>query len=212
MKNRKGILFDLDGTLWEVTDITYKSANQIAQKYNLKEISIETIRSVFGLNKEDSAKLYFPYLNIEKAIKLIDEIEIININNLTKYGGNLYSNLENVLIKLSKKYELFIVSNTGNIEYIEAFLTTSKLKQYFSGYVAASALNISKAKAIQNVIEANGLKNAIYVGDTMKDLESSKIVGIPFIWAKYGFGNKLQTKYYINEISELPNIIEEIIE
>ncbi len=32
---KKGIIFDLDGTLWEVTNITYKSVNEIIKKYNL---------------------------------------------------------------------------------------------------------------------------------------------------------------------------------
>ena len=33
---KKGILFDLDGTLWEVTDRTYESVNEITKKYGLK--------------------------------------------------------------------------------------------------------------------------------------------------------------------------------
>ena len=59
---RKGIIFDLDGTLWEVIDRTYESANEIAKKYQLKEISRDTICSVFGLNKVDASKKYFPDL------------------------------------------------------------------------------------------------------------------------------------------------------
>ncbi len=35
---KKGIIFDLDGTLWEVTNTTYKSVNEIAKKHNLKEV------------------------------------------------------------------------------------------------------------------------------------------------------------------------------
>ena len=58
MKN--SVIFDLDGTLWEVIESTYKSANYIVSKYNLKEISEDTICRGFGLNKEESAKLYFP--------------------------------------------------------------------------------------------------------------------------------------------------------
>lgn len=209
-ENKSGIIFDLDGTLWEVTNTTYKSVNEIAKKHNLKEVKIETIRSVFGCNKEESAKLYFPYLSLEEALKLTDEIADINIDNLKKYGGNVYEGLENVLRKLKETFNLFIVSNTDHKEYIESFLITSGLQKYFSDYLAASELNISKAEAIKKVINDNNLSKSIYIGDTRKDMEATECANIPFVQAKYGFGEDLKTNYYINSIEELPNIIQKI--
>lgn len=210
--NKIGIIFDLDGTLWEVANRTYESVNKIVKKYNLKEVTIETIYSVFGLNKEESAKLYFPYLDIKESLKLIDEIAIENIDNLKENGGNIYPNLKNVLKKLKENYELFIVSNTGEVGYIEAFLSSSGLSKYFRDYIAASALNITKAEAIKKVINEYKLTKSVYVGDTIKDMEATKIANIPFIQAKYGFGKDLKTKYYINTIDELPFVIKNIIE
>lgn len=106
---------------------------------------------------------------------------------------------------------MFIVSNTAESEYIKAFLTSSKLEKYFKSYIAASELKISKADAIKKIIEDYKLKKAVYVGDTKKDMEASNLAGIPFIQAKYGFGKDLNTKYYINELKELPDIVEKII-
>lgn len=207
---KEGIIFDLDGTLWEVTDRTYESVNKITKMHNLKEVTYETICSVFGLNKEEAARLYFPYLNIEESIKLIDEIAVININNLKEYGGNVYKNLEDVLKTMKKDYELFIVSNTGHKEYIEAFLISSKLGKYFTDYVAASELNITKAEGIRKIIKEYELDKYVYVGDTKKDLESTIEAKVPFIQAKYGYGKDLKTEYAIEEIKELPEIVEEI--
>ncbi|HAB67494.1 MAG TPA: HAD family hydrolase [Firmicutes bacterium] len=208
--NKKGIIFDLDGTLWEVTNTTYKSVNEITKKYNLKEVSIETIKSVFGCNKVESAQKYFPYLNIKEALKLNDEISAINICNLKQYGGNVYENLEETLQKLIDSYDLFIVSNTDNKEYIESFLTTSKLTKYFTDYLAASELNIAKSEAIQKIIEEYNLSKSVYVGDTIKDQEASEKTNIPFIQATYGFGENLKTKYSIASIKELPSLIDNI--
>ena len=205
MKN--SVIFDLDGTLWEVIDSTYISANKIASKYNQDEITKEVICSVFGLNKEDAAKKYFPKLTLDKSIPLMDEISKINIDYLTKNGGNLYPNLINILYELSKKYDLYIVSNTAEISYIEAFLISSNTKSYFKDYIAASKLNITKSEAIKKIIKDNKINNSVYVGDTIIDYNSSLEASIPFIQARYGFGDNLKTDYYINNIDELPSIL-----
>ena len=205
MKN--SILFDLDGTLWEVIESTYKSVNIIANKYSLKEISRETICKVFGLNKEESAKLYFPYMELNESIKLTDEIAVINIENLKKNGGNVYPNVKEVLSILSEKFDLYIVSNTSEIEYIRAFLKSANVKEYFKDYIAASSLNISKTDAIKKVIADNKIEKAVYVGDTRIDLEAAYKNNIPFVYAKYGFGKSINTNYSINEINELPNVL-----
>lgn len=210
-KKNNGVIFDLDGTLWEVTDSTFYSANEITNKYGLEKITKETIRKVFGLNKQDTAKLYFPSMDLGEASKLIDEIAVINIQNLKQNGGNLYSNLEEVLKKLKKKYKLFIVSNTSENQYIEAFLTSSGTKKYFDGYIAASNLNITKGEAIKKVIEENNLEKAIYVGDTIKDLEASQVAQIPFVQCKYGFGEDLGVQYSISDLEELPEMIKKIL-
>lgn len=209
MKN--SVIFDLDGTLWEVIESTYISANIIANKYNLKEISKDTICKVFGLNREESAKLYFPYMELSESTKLIDEIAVINIENLKNNGGNVYPNVKNVLKILNKRYDLYIVSNTSEIEYIRAFLKSADAKECFKNYIAASSLKISKADAISKVISDNSIEKAVYIGDTAKDLEAAKANNIPFIQAKYGFGEDLKSQYYINEIKELPEVLEKMI-
>ena len=208
MKN--SIIFDLDGTLWEVIESTYKSANEIAYKHGLKEISKDTICKVFGLNKEGAAKLYFPYLELSESTKLIDEIAVINIENLMSSGGNVYPNVTEVLDNLVDKYDLYIVSNTAETNYIKAFLKAADSERVFKDYIAASSLNISKADAIKKVIGDNNIKKAVYVGDTVIDFEVANENNIPFVQAKYGFGEDLNTDFAINEIKELPSVLENV--
>ena len=110
-KCKKAVLFDLDGTLWEVVDSTYKSINEVTQRYNLKKIELETVCGVFGFTRSETAKEFFPYLDIEKAEELLDEASILNIKNLKENGGNVYPNLENILKEITNNYKIFIVSN-----------------------------------------------------------------------------------------------------
>ena len=207
---RNGVIFDLDGTLWEVIESTYKSINCIANKYGLKEVSKDTVCKGFGQNKEECAKLFFPDLEFDKSTKLMEEIGVINVEYLENNGGNVYKGEKEVLNKLVDKYDLYIVSNTAEIEYIRAFLKSADAEELFKDYIAASSLNISKANAIKKIIEDNKIESAVYVGDTIIDLEAAKNNRIPFVFAKYGFGKDLNAKYSINDIKELPNILEKV--
>ena len=205
--HKKAIIFDLDGTLWDVTESTYICANKIANKYGLQEISKETICKGFGTNKEESAKLYFPYLELEESLKYIYEIGSINIDYLDKNGGSLFENEVETIQLLSREYELYIVSNSSRKKYIEAFLNNNGMKEYFKDYIPASALDITKGEAIKKIMKDNDIRNAVYVGDTRKDQLAAEEAQIPFIHAKYGFDKELISKYSINKIAELPEIL-----
>lgn len=206
---KKAIIFDLDGTLWEVIDVTHKSANEIAKKYNLNEVTKEVICDTFGLNRLDCGKGYFPTLDDDVVIELMDEIAQIKNRILNEQGGNLYPNLKETLLKLNNNYRLFIVSNTAEDEYIEAFFNTDNLKDLFEDYIAASKLGIIKGEAIKKIIKDNNIESAVYVGDTKKDKEAAEYANIPFIYAKYGFGD-IEAKNFIETFDELPTILNNI--
>ena len=127
------------------------------------------------------------------------------MENLLKEGGTLYPNTRETIINLSKKYKLYIVSNCVK-GYIESFLNTSGLKDYFDDYESYGNTLLSKGENIKLVIERNNLKNPIYVGDTNGDIEGARIAGIPFVYASYGFGDVESFDYKIDDISELLNI------
>lgn len=209
---KKAVIFDLDGTLWETINATYNSMNIVSKKYNCGEISKELVCSNYGNSKVDAAKLFFPNLEQEKAFKLLDEADELTVKDLTINGGYIYPGLEETLFRLQEKYDLYIVSNTSTKKYIEAFLISTKLFKYFKDYVAAAEIILSKGNAIIKLMDDYYIEDAIYVGDTLKDYESSLKAGIPFIQCLYGFGKDLNCQYKINDISELCDCVDKIFQ
>ena len=206
MKNKEidAIIFDLDGTLWSAVDSCLKATSLVKKEHSdiTRDVTKEQVESAMGKTSEEIINIYYGYLPREKGEEYANEAFNKNVDNLLKEGGILYPNTRETIIKLSKKYKLFIVSNCVK-GYIESFLNTSGLKDYFSDYESYGRTLLSKGKNIKLVIERNNLKNPIYVGDTKGDMEASKTAGIPFVYASYGFGKVDKYDYKIADISEL---------
>ena len=209
MKNKEidAVIFDLDGTLWNTVDSCLKATSFVKEEHSdiTRDVTKEQIESAMGKTSDEIVNIYYGYLPREKGEEYANEAFNKNVDNLLKDGGTLYPNTRDTIIKLSKKYKLYIVSNCVK-GYIESFLNTSGLKDYFSDYESYGNTLLSKGENIKFVIERNNLKNPIYVGDTKGDMEASNYAGIPFVYAAYGFGKVEGFDYKINDISELLNL------
>ena len=206
MKNKEidAIIFDLDGTLWNTVDSCLKATSFVKEEHSdiTRDVTIEQIESAMGKTSDEIINIYYGYLPREKGEEYANEAFNKNVENLLKEGGTLYPNTRDTIIKLSKKYKLYIVSNCVK-GYIESFLNTSGLKDYFNDYESYGNTLLSKGENIKLVIKRNNLKNPIYVGDTKGDMEASNYAGIPFVYAAYGFGKVESFDYKIADISEL---------
>lgn len=207
---RSGVIFDLDGTLWDVTDTTLYSANEVAKKYGLPPVSRGQVKSAFGQPKEGSARIFFPGLPREKAIPLIDEVIFTNTDNLFSMGGELYPGLRGVLEKLSEDYSLFIVTNSPLRRYAESFMHYSGTRERFTEYYSAGELGLTKAQAIKKTVDDFGLSKAVYVGDTSLDADAAAEAGVAFIYAKYGFGDA-DHGCGIDSLFELPGAVARVL-
>lgn len=204
------IIFDLDGTLWDATysilDVWNNVLKNNYQQIN-KVITIEEIQSIMGLTSEEIVERLLPNIDKKLGLKIFDGCAAAECDYLRVNGGNLYDNVEEVLIELNKKYKLFIVSNC-QCGYVEAFLEAHKLEKYFIDFENYERTGLPKGDNIKLVIERNKLQNPIYVGDTEGDYNATKECNIPFIYAKYGFGNVEDAELVIESFEELKNILE----
>ena len=106
---------------------------------------------------------------------------------MAEYGGILFPGEEEVLASLSGRYRLFIVSNCQD-GYIEAFFQAHGLGKYFADFENPGRTGLPKADNIALVVERNGLKRPLYIGDTQGDFDAAAKAGVPFLHAAYGFG------------------------
>ncbi|MBK0378306.1 HAD family hydrolase [Mucilaginibacter segetis] len=208
-RNFDSIIFDLDGTLWDSTaNVTLAWQAAIAKApYMDEEMTRERVRSITGMTYDKIFETLFPYLTQEqrsevKQLCAKSELEILH----TK-GGELYPGLEDTLKYLGKKYKLYIVSNCQS-GYIEVFLNLHNMHHHFLGHQCFGTKGNPKADNIKDIVSDHGLKNPVYVGDTMGDYQAAAEAGVPFIFAAYGFG-KVESGQIatINDFEELKQLL-----
>ena len=199
------IIFDMDGTLVNFLDQMVVSWNLTCKKHGWdKVITYEEMKSVMGLNGHDIGVRIFPNIDEDEATRRVFVCSAEEIEYFDKVEiGSTYIPNEEFLIDLSSKYKLFIVSNCLE-GYIEIFLKKYNFEKYFID--SANAANgLTKAQNIENIVKKHNLQNPVYVGDTIKDKQSSDEANVEFIFASYGFGN-VECDNKIASLEELLNI------
>lgn len=200
------IIFDLDGTIWDSTTEVADAFNQVlTAKYpEVKEVvTAGRLRELFGLPLDVIAERLYQSVPREHAVKVMEECCDYECEYLAEHGAVLYEGLEEVLTQLSKKYKLMIVSNCQE-GYIQCFFAAyPHLEQYFTDYEYPGRSGKLKADNIRMVVERNKLQNPIYVGDTQGDADAAGAAGVPFIFARYGFGEVKEYDGVIDSLNEL---------
>ena len=203
------LIFDLDGTLWDSSEGIVATWALVLENYPEihKKVTAEELASNFGLPLEQIARNMFPDQPESLRQQLMAECGEKENLYLAEHGGLLYPKLEETLRNLSEKYPLFIVSNCQD-GYIQSFYSGNHTEKYFKDCECIGVTGKSKGENIRLVMERNGLKAPVYVGDTQGDADAAAQAGIPFIYAAYGFGQVKAFDAEIHTFEELLDIVE----
>jgi len=207
---KKGIIFDMDGTLWDSSENVAASWTEKLRMlgYDMT-VTKEDVMSVMGLTMDRIADIIFEGKPQKKRMELLDLCCGHENEYLRRNGGTLYPDLEKTLSRLKKRYGLYIVSNCQS-GYIEAFLEHYGFGGYFSDIECYGNNLLGKGDNIALVMERNALDKAWYVGDIQGDYDSAVKAGAEFIHAAYGFGTIAQEVPELGEFSGLPEMMRKL--
>ena len=209
---KTGLIFDMDGTLWDSSaNVAASWTEKVRQLgYDRPEITKEDIMGVMGLTMDRIADILFGDLPEEERYDLLQKCGEYENEYLLKHGGVLYPDLEKTLKRLGRKFSLYIVSNCQS-GYIEAFLEHYGFGKYFVDIECYGNNLKGKGENIALLAKRNGLEKAWYVGDIQGDYDATMQAGLEFIHAAYGFGKIAQKTPKLRKFSELPELMERII-
>ena len=177
----EAIIFDVDGTLWDSTDEVAVSWNEALKRETelRRKVTAEELKKEFGKPLEEIMAETAPC--------------------------KVYAGVPEVIRELAKRYKVCIVSNCQE-GYIEAFLKNTGLGDAITDHTCPGDTGKLKAENIRLIMERNGIREAIYVGDTQGDADACRKADIPMICAEYGFGEvegdykRIKTFYELLEL------------
>lgn len=213
---KKGILFDLDGTLWDSSAQCISAWNKCIREQTdrSEQFTQADMYSYMGRTIEAIAEMMFPMLPEQERLRILYLCTAEEHAYLSGLQGDdrppLYPDEQAVMQQLADEYILGVVSNCQS-GYIEIYLSQCGFKELFTDIECAGNTGLSKGQNIRLVMERQGITDCVYVGDTQGDADAAKEAGIPFIHAAYGFGKVDGCAAVLDDLRRLPEIVKTVL-
>lgn len=207
MKKYKCIIFDLDGTMLDTEKMNMIPLQRLIKEELSLDIKYEDLLKYRAYAGKTTLKL-LGFKDIEtsysKWVKYVNEYE---------EGAKLYEGFDEVIKTLDKKGILCgIASSKMKAQYEIDFLKTG-LQSYMKSVILAEDTEnhkphpepLLKAAEILNIEP----KDAMYVGDTIADYESTKAAGMDFGLAVWGATdtNGIVADHYLNNPKDILKVL-----
>ena len=209
----QNVILDVDGTLWDTTEIVAEAWNQAIEQDGRSGVCAtpQRLKQLFGKPMNVIGELLFTDVSQNVREKLLDDC-VIHEQRVLEEGEYkiLFPGVAETLKALVQAgRKLFVVSNC-QCGYIELFLRKNNLEGLVTDFECYGNTGMSKGENIRLVMERNSLnpEETVYVGDTQGDYEATVEAGVPFIFADYGFGEVSQAEWRISRFEELLALVE----
>lgn len=189
MESGRSLVFDLDGTLWDTTEVVARAWNSALQEAGLDRPPMRAadIASIMGLTHEQIRARLFGELSLQRWEEFSALCYRTEEDMIRREGGVLYPGVREGLADLAQSHPLAIVSNCQK-GYIELFLEWTGLRASFRDWECHGNTGLAKAENLRRLCQRQAWTSALYVGDTAGDEAAAAEAGCEFLFAAYGFG------------------------
>jgi phosphoglycolate phosphatase len=186
---QKTILFDFDGTIADSipdNELVFKIFNQIADENNFKNITMREIEELRHVGLYESIKLLkIPFYKIPFIARRVRQVVKADETISKPING-----MSEMLRRLKKQgYTLGIMTSNKKAS-VEKFLKEHNLEVF--DFVYSGSNLFGKDRVLKSILKKHklNLKNSIYVGDEIRDIQAAKKIGLASIAVTWGYNSR----------------------
>lgn len=192
MRDKKIIIFDLDGTLVDSAENISRAINFVRHDSELPPLDKDFITTNINRDDINPAMLFYGVESFTSRHKELFEGYYMDIciENIC-----YYEHIPEVLMKFkSFDYALSVATN-GTSGFAKKILSSLNLDAMFDQFVGSDMVSSPKPSPdmLHLILDNYGYSNNHYapflVGDSIKDVKSAKNAGIKSAFARWGFGD-----------------------
>lgn len=208
MEPGRPLIFDLDGTLWDSTEVVARAWNDALQEAGLGfgPLCASDIGAIMGFTHEQIRQRLFPELEVARWQEFSCLAYAREEEFLREQGGLFYPGVRETLPHLAERHPLAIVSNCQK-GYIEVFLEWSGLRGMFRDWECHGNTGLSKGENLLGLCRRQNWNGALYVGDTAGDEAAAREAGCDFLFASYGFGQASHIAPVLQSFEQLSQLV-----
>jgi len=210
----KGILFDMDNTLFDFIEAKHAACEAIVEYLGLKdgrELFKYFLRGIYNFEAWENIRDYMNDRGVYAEQVYLDCCHLYETIKLETIDP--YPNVEETLCQLKKwGFSLGVVTD-AHIDHARSRLMKARLFDLFDVLVTADMTGTKKPSPEIFLHSLNKLKiyphQALFIGDSLRrDIEPAKKIGMITAYAAYGDRNvkeerSCQADYFLNDIMDV---------
>jgi pyrophosphatase PpaX len=203
----KGIIFDLDGVIYDITDAIKKAVEDGVEKYQLDVLVDSVLQEIAHLieeiqhypvpkiilNSYDLLQVEFLH-NMSYMKKLRIAVFLFNQFNEYREDATIFKGIDEIIDELHKKDLNLAILTNNKSQYAEEILEKFNLIEYFPTIVGFNDVSEVKPspEGILKIIEKWNMnpKEVIFIGDMTTDVEAGKAAGVTMVCLSSGLAEK----------------------
>ncbi|WP_326907429.1 HAD-IA family hydrolase [Sedimentibacter sp. MB31-C6] len=203
----KYVFFDFDGTLADTEEANFVIYQKLAEKYNLKNITIDELGHIKKMSAKELIeyvelkKRYLPFI-LKRGKKLLTQ-DIKNVSICKTDIFNVIKQLKDMGIKTA-------VLTTNSKTNVKIFLKEHNADVF--DFISSSSM-FGKESKMRRIMKKEKIKNSevLYVGDEIRDIHAANRAYVDIASVAWGYNTvesikKNKPNYLIYEPEELIEI------
>lgn len=176
-------IFDLDGTLSDSFPWFLRIVNAAADKHGFRRIADHEIETVRGKGSREIVKFFqVPAWKLPIIARDMRRLKSLHLDKIPLFPG-----VDRLLRTLADKGVATAMVSSDHEENVRRALGPANAR--LISYYACGASIFGKAPKFRRVLKLSGIaaKDAICIGDEVRDIEAARKAGIPFGAVAWGY-------------------------